>query len=350
MRNIKITVAMALMASTVFASNLSRPQEVVTAQRNHFIDFSTNNSKGEVSYTFGIEVKAIKPTLSTSLGHEAFDSEEENLFIEGRTLGYNTEVLPSISGSLTFSDQNSATLFNITLDHYNKFGLDMPIHSKDSSNIFLNHFFHGKNDPIAYSTVQSTFNNEMTKMRASISGYSIQYKNFSFSSLVGATGNHMLLETSTRATEASSNEILVNTFAGKQTSISAGIYASIRPSLVIYDSEFSSIYLSAELSFTGEVSSNRGNVFHYQTNMETESQTNTSNTLIDEESYTTTSENKLAIALVSKPQESDMSFFTLQFGVGLSKELGRDMISKVQTGTAGDISSSYAFLSLGYTM
>jgi hypothetical protein len=351
MKNIRLLVAMSLVASTAFASNLNRPQEMVKEEkRNHFIDYSTNNKNAEVSYTIGIQVGAVKPVLSSSIGFESFDAEEENLFVEGRAIEFANEIIPAISGEVIFSDQNSATLFTITLDHYNKFGSDEAYLAGEHSNIFINHLFHGKNEVTAYSKIQNTFNNEMTTIKAAIGGYSIQYKNFSLSSLVGLTGNHMLLETGVKATEASSNDLLVNTFAGSQSSISGGIYCGLRPSLVLYESAFSSVYLTAELNFTGEVSANKGNIFHYQLNVETELQTSTSNTAIDPRSLTSSVEKKLSLTLVSKPQENDMSFFTLQLGVGHSASNGRDMISKAQTGKAGDLSTSFGFLSLSYTM
>ncbi|MCH9617420.1 MAG: hypothetical protein SP4CHLAM5_07090 [Chlamydiia bacterium] len=350
MKNIKLLVAMSLVASTAFASNLNRPQEMVEERRNHFIDYSTNNKSAEVSYTVGVQVGAVKPMLSSSIGFESFDAEEENLFVEGSTLGFENQVIPSISAQVIFSDQNSATLFTITLDHYNKFGSDEAYVAGENSNIFINHFFHGNNDVTAYSKIQNTFNNEQTTLKAAIGGYSIQYKNFSLSSLVGLTGNHMLLETGVKATEASSSDLLVNTFAGSQSSISGGIYCGLRPSLVLFESDFSSLYLSAELNFTGEVSANRGNVFHYQMNVETELQTNTSNIAIDPRSLTSTVEKKLSLTLVSKAQENDMSFFSLEFGIGHSVASGRDMISKAQSGKAGDLSTSFGFLSLSYTM
>lgn len=350
MKNIKLLVAMTLVASTAFASNLNRPQEVVEIKRNDFIDYSTNNKSAEISYTVGIQIGAVMPVLSSSIGFESFDAQEENLFVEGSTIQFARSITPSVSGQVIFSDQNSATLFTISLDHYNKFGQDEAFSAGENSNIFINHFFHGKNEATAYSKIQNTFNNEMTTLKAAIGGYSMQYKNFALSSLIGLTANHMLLETGIKATEASSNELLVNTFAGSQSSISGGVYCGLRPSLVLYESAFTSVYLTAELNFTGEIAANKGHVFHYQMNVETEEQTNTSNILVDPRSLISSAEKKLAISLVSKPQENDMSFFTLQLGIGHSSRTGVDMINKAQSGKSGDLSSSFGFLSLSYTM
>ena len=351
MKNITITAAAALMGASLFASNLNRaPREEAPVEiRNQFVDFSTGNANADVSYTIGIQVSAVRPTLDTSLGFESFAPTEENLFVEGPSLKYLEEILPAVSGHITFSDASSATLLKISLDHYNKFGEDIPLAAEETSEFFLTHSFHGQKEPISYARVNGIFNTQRTAIKAAIGGYSLQYKNFALSSLFGIVGSHTALKTEVSAMQLG-KDTEMDTFGGVQTSLSGGLYCSFAPSLVIFDSEQSAIYFSAEIGFTGESSANSGSVYHYRLNMDEEAKSLTSNTLIDPHSLTSSLEKKLSLSLVSKPQESDMSFFTLQFGVGQNKEMGKNMISKAQTGTATDITTSFAYLSLAYTM
>ncbi|MCH9811559.1 hypothetical protein K0U07_02205 [bacterium] len=351
MKNITITAAAALMGVTLFASNLNRqaPVEAPAEVRNQFIDFSTGNTNADISYTIGIQVSAVRPTLDTSLGFQSFEATEENLFVKGPSIQFMDEILPAVSGHITFSDTNSATLLTISLDHYNKFGQDTPLIAEETSQFFLTNSFHGQTEPIGYCRIDGVFNNQRTALKAAIGGYSLQYKNFALSSLFGIVGSHTALATEVNAIQLG-KEAEIDTFGGIQTSLSGGLYCSFAPSLVIFDSEQSAVYFSAEIGFTGESSANSGSVYHYRANTETETKSLTSNTAIDPHSLTSSIEKKLALSLVSKPQDGDMSFFTLQFGIGQNKEMGRNMISKAQSGTATDITTSFAYLSLAYTM
>lgn len=346
------TIALAVMMGTsLMASNLSRPQaEAPKEVRNHFIDFNTANPNAEVSYTISIQISAIRPRLDTTLGFESFAATEEEPFIEGSSLGFMQEVLPAIGGEIIFSDQNSATLFKIGIDHYNKFGVDAPMNVQENSQFFLNQSFHGAKDPISYTQIHGTFNNQKTSIKAGIGGYSLQYRNFSLSSLFGIVGSHMALETAVEAVKVDTDELIAHTFGGTQTSLASGLYCSFKPSLVLFDSQFSAIYFSAEVGITGEYSANNGSVYAFELNRESGVKSNTSNIAIEPYSLSSSIDKKLSLSLVSKPQENDMSFFTLQLGAGQNRDTGKNVISKAQKGSATDITTSFVYLSLAYTM
>lgn len=340
---------MTAISTAAFASNLSRPQETTAPKRNNFIDYSTNNKESEVAFTAKVEMRATAPTLSADLGSIHFTPDEEHKFTPGELLDFATDYIPALSGEVILSDRNSGVMLTLNVAHYNVANATNGFIAKENSAIYLTQTLVGTETQTAYARVNSTLINEMTNVQVAFGGFSLQYKNFSIGSFLGAAIDHMNLETHIKGID-SENESLINTFANNQNSMAYGIATKITPSIILYDSEFSSMYLTAELGLTAQMSENNGNVVSYQSDLETEDLQFTSNTSLDGTTFVNGCSKKLALALVSKPQENDSSFFTMQLGIGSNTLYGKDIIAKAINGRAGDISSTFAFLSIAYTM
>ena len=349
--HIGILLPLLLTSTSILASNLfqSDPPPSNLLTKNNFVNYNVENPESSNSYTLGIELQG-KYSLSSNLigssGYSPYGKPYPNQDTSpGECFFEQGSYFPKVLGYMIVSNSQSKILFhlrggfeekNITTNSYN---------AKTDNIIYIPYLTPATNKCCEYSSLTVNGGHRYADMQMGLSGYAIEKNNFSLSSIIGATGSFLSLESTIGGKKFDDS---FNCFHGTQLSFSAGLWGNIQSNLILNESEESAIFLSGTLNYTSEINFNDGETLFYVPQQESNILSRYCN--IPKYSKTNFCSKKLSITLVSKPTDEDKSFLTLCFGIGSDTNFNKNLLNLILKNSSSDISSTYGFMKISLTM
>jgi len=343
---IKYALPLVMVTTTAFASSLlKRFEPDAPPPRLTYFDFYTG---GEVdtSYTVGLELQLLKPTLDLNIGHTGYVAAGSTNLAQGTNISFNSDPYPYIQAVTMISNRQSGQILLMNIGYHNKPKTTTTVTPPSGSYIHINDNYGPTGASPEYTSVTFSDSNQTVDLTAGIRAYSLQYKGFAVDYVFGGAFHYLYMNNNVAGTRQTNSS--VDTHTGKQESISGGIWYGGTSNLVITQTTGYSFYFTSGAHFTTLLSNNQG--FVSQTNTTTGGTVSTTNkTALQEWTSVYGTRTTLGFGISSLPSQTSPSFFQMQFGIGQNVNAGANMIDQSASGTSSSINNTLIYLNFLYT-
>ncbi len=347
MKIIKYALPMAMVTTTAFASSLlKRFEPDAPPPRLTYFDFYSGG-EADTSYTIGLELQFLKPTLDQNIGHTGYVAAGASDLPQGKNISFNTDLFPYIQATSMISNRQSGQILLMNVGYHNKPKTTTTVTAPSSSYIQINGNYGPTGASANYSAVTFSDSNQSVDLTAGVRAYSLQYKGFALDYVFGGAFHYLYMNNKVAGTQVTSEDI--DTHTGKQESLSGGIWYGGTSSLVIKQTTDYSFYFTSGAHFTTLMSYNQGFVSQTITDGITGAVTVTDKTALQEWTSVYGTRTTLGFGIASLPTQTSPSFFQMQFGIGQNIDVGGNMIDQSANGTSSSISNTLIYLNFLYT-
>lgn len=351
-KNLFALAPVLLISASVFASpsptiKNSKVESATTITRNNFIDYSIGG-ENDFSYTCAIELEAIKPMPTMSLGHLGYVSDGSDTLISGSSISPDQSPVMALYGLAVISSKDKGLLLRFEGRHYNKSPTPKVVETQTDSFIFLNDIFSKTDADNQYSSMAHLQTQQQTNLYVSLAGYSLQFRKTFLQTYFGVSYSQLNYTAAVTATNDAFNT--TDTQSGSQSTIGGGLFAEIEAGVILYESNDSAFMIISRFRQGSEALHNTGYLSKSSTDNTTEAISQSHNSKLDTCSYSFYNDNRLALSYVSKPNTTDPTYFSIELGVMSLLEQGKDLLYKKGHDAPGDFHTPGVYLRLSFTM